>query len=46
MPIELSTQTYVKALSSVLYNATEAGSSRLKNKEDSDHLIFISIGLI
>ncbi|KAI9383485.1 hypothetical protein POPTR_013G091100v4 [Populus trichocarpa] len=37
MPIELPTQTYVKALSSVLYNATEASSSHLKNKEDSNH---------
>ncbi|KAI5567349.1 hypothetical protein BDE02_13G084000 [Populus trichocarpa] len=37
MPIELPTQTYVKALSSVLYNATEASSSHLKNKEDNNH---------
>jgi len=37
MPIELLTQTYVKALSSVLYNATEASSSHLKNNEDSNH---------
>jgi hypothetical protein len=37
MLIELPTQTYVKALSSVLYNATEASSSHLKNKEDNNH---------